>query len=57
MWEADWIRKNINRYDSQMHAEAVIKNIEKRYLINFLEKKLKKLEEELESGYQETDTH
>lgn len=48
-WEANWIRINLARYDSPMHAEAVIRNIEKRYLINSLQKKINKLEEELES--------
>ena len=55
-WEANWIRENLNKYDSPMHAEAVIKNIEKRYLINCLQKNINKLEEKLERGHQETDT-
>lgn len=43
-WELDWIDKNITRYDSPMHALAVKRNIEKRYLINELNNKILKLE-------------
>lgn len=31
--ELDWIDANIEKYDSPMHAEAVKRNIEKRYVI------------------------
>lgn len=29
--EIDWIRANVRLYDSDLHAEAVIQNITKRY--------------------------
>lgn len=32
-WELAWIDANRSRYDSPMHAEAVKRNIEKRYEI------------------------
>jgi len=40
-WELDWIDRNVHRYDSPMHAEAVKRNIEKRYYILELERLLK----------------
>ncbi len=33
-WEINWINKNIDMYDSPMHAKAVIGNITKRYAAN-----------------------
>ena len=34
IWEAEWIVANQDKYDSPMHAAAVIGNIEKRYWID-----------------------
>lgn len=47
-WEFEWIDNNIHRYTSKEHAEAVKRNIEKRYLINQLQNKIKDLEKELD---------
>ncbi len=46
--ELDWITKNVALYDSPMHAEAVKRNIEKRYQIAELQAKVKQLEEQLD---------
>ncbi|WP_415906844.1 hypothetical protein ACMXYX_17955 (plasmid) [Neptuniibacter sp. QD72_48] len=43
-WEIQWIRENVDRYDSPLHAEAVIKNIEKRYLLAEKDKYIAELE-------------
>jgi len=39
-WELAWVKANVRRYDSSMHAAAVAGNITKRY-------KIKELKEEL----------
>lgn len=44
-WELAWIDANRHLYDSPLHAEAVKRNIEKRYRILELEKKLKGLDD------------
>jgi len=35
--EIEWIRLNVDKYDSKLHAESVIGNIRKRYRIAKLE--------------------
>lgn len=35
-WELDWIDKHLHLYEGPLHAEAVKRNIEKRYKINEL---------------------
>ena len=47
-WELEWIDKNLDKYDSVMHAESVKRNIEKRYKILELEAHIKQLEKENE---------
>ncbi len=34
LWEINWIKRNQKRYDSPLHATAVIGNIKKRYWID-----------------------
>lgn len=46
-WELQWIDDHIDRYTSPEHAEAVKRNIEKRYKILALEAHIKNLEKEL----------
>jgi hypothetical protein len=46
-WELEWIDDNIHLYTSPEHAEAVKRNIEKRYKILSLEARIKELEKEL----------
>ncbi len=36
--EINWVNANINRYDSPMHAKAVIGNITKRYALTEVKK-------------------
>lgn len=43
-WELAWIDDHLQLYESPMHAEAVKKNIEKRYKIRELEARIKQLE-------------
>lgn len=43
-WELEWVDKNIHLYDSPLHAEAVKRNIEKRYAILALQARIKELE-------------
>lgn len=43
-WELRWIDDNVHMYDSPMHAEAVKRNIEKRYMVNELISKLNKMQ-------------
>ncbi len=47
-WELDWIDRNVNRYDSLLHVQAVKENIKKRYQINELNRKINLLHDELE---------
>jgi hypothetical protein len=47
-WELAWVDDNPQFYDSPKHAEAVKRNIEKRYKILELEARIKELEKELE---------
>lgn len=47
--ELDWIDKNLDKYDSVMHAESVKRNIEKRYRILELESHIKQLEKDHEA--------
>lgn len=47
-WELEWISANVHRYTSPEHAEAVKRNIEKRYQILDLQRRVKSLEAELE---------
>lgn len=42
-WELAWIDAHLHLYDSPLHAEAVKRNIEKRYRILELEQQLKDL--------------
>lgn len=46
-WELQWIDDNVHLYTSSEHAEAVKRNIEKRYKILALEAHIKDLEKEL----------
>lgn len=46
-WELEWIDDNLHLYTSPGHAEAVKRNIEKRYKILSLEARIKELEKEL----------
>lgn len=48
-WELEWVALNLHRYTSPEHAEAVKRNIEKRYKILTLEAHIKELEKQLES--------
>jgi len=48
-WELDWVSSNVHRYTSFEHAEAVKRNIEKRYKILSLELTIKRLEEQVEN--------
>ena len=50
-WELAWIDQNVDRYDSPLHAESVKRNIEKRYQINELERKLKLHERKLDKPW------
>ena len=42
-WELRWIDTNKHLYSSDLHAEAVKRNIEKRYLIRALEEQVQDL--------------
>ena len=42
--EIKWINCNSGRYDSEMHKNAVIENIKKRYKINTLKNLLKEID-------------
>jgi hypothetical protein len=46
-WEADWIDKNLHRYDSIKHAQAVKGNISKRKRIAQLERELADLKKSI----------
>jgi hypothetical protein len=46
-WEADWIDKNLHRYDSIKHAQAVKGNISKRKRIQALERELAALKKSI----------
>lgn len=48
-WELAWVDDHQHFYDSPMHAEAVKKNIEKRYKILELEARIKQLERVIDS--------
>lgn len=47
-WELEWISAHVHLYTSLEHAEAVKRNIEKRYQILDLKRHIKALEHELE---------
>lgn len=40
-WELEWIDQHAHQYDSPMHAEAVKRNIEKRYQLASIEKRIR----------------
>lgn len=44
-WELSWVSENAHRYTSPEHAEAVKRNIEKRYRIRALQARIKELED------------
>lgn len=48
-WEIQWIRKNVDQYDSVLHSESVIQNIIKRYALAELKRYINELIKELES--------
>lgn len=43
-WELDWITAHVHLYTSTEHAEAVKRNIEKRYMILELQRRIDALE-------------
>lgn len=43
-WELDWINTHVHLYSSPLHADAVKRNIEKRYYILDLQRRLKELD-------------
>jgi hypothetical protein len=43
-WELEWISTHLHLYTSPEHAEAVKRNIEKRYLILCLQARIKELD-------------
>ena len=43
-WELEWISTHLHLYSSPGHAEAVKRNIEKRYLILDLQRRIKELD-------------
>lgn len=43
-WELEWIGTHVHLYSSPLHAEAVKRNIEKRYRILDLQRRIKELD-------------
>lgn len=39
-WELDWVGNHVHLYEGPAHAEAVKRNIEKRYEINRLNRQI-----------------
>lgn len=45
-WELEWVSANVHRYTSPEHAVAVQRNIQKRYQILALQRRIEALERE-----------
>lgn len=55
-WELEWISTHLHLYTSPEHAEAVKRNIEKRYLILCLQARIKELDNGQEEERQKEET-